>query len=111
MSASPSRAALHRQLRELARCQSGVLSRAQATQRGMSSAAISRRVVSGEWVTVLPGVYRYAVLPDSQVSLTWAALLWSGEGAALSHRTALDVWGCPCPRFDLVEVTTPQRRD
>jgi hypothetical protein len=76
----------------------------------MSSAAISRRLASGEWVRTHPGTYRFAVAPETDSQRFAAAALWAGEGAAVSHRTALRVWGVAC-EFDLIDVVTPHRRD
>jgi len=96
--------------RAIALAQHGVISRAQAVSLGMDSAAISRRVTSGAWLRVLPGVFQFAGAPMTQTSWMHAILQWAGPGAALSGRTALSLWGFPCS-FDSLDVTTPQRRD
>src|SRR5688572_23514008 len=108
--ASPAQQSVHAKLRELAASQAGVVSRRQALHLGMSSAAVSRRLSSGEWLPLLPGVYRFAATPETSTSWTHAAVMWAGPGAALSHRSALEAWGFRQP-FDLLEVVTTHRRE
>lgn len=70
----------------LAEQQYGVITRAQAIERGMSASAVARRVVSGHWVVVHPGVYRYAGTPVTARQRSFAATMWSG--GLVSHNTA-----------------------
>lgn len=77
-----------REIDLLGASQHGVVSRAQALDLGLSSAAIGRRLSSGEWIRVLPGIYRLASVPRTWHQWLLAAFLWAGEGAVVSHRSA-----------------------
>lgn len=70
------------------RRQAGVISRAQASDAGLSDRQVQRLVHSGQWTRLLPGIYLSA-----ESSLSWhawahAALLAAGPGAALVGETA-----------------------
>lgn len=71
-----------RELQTLAE-QSGLISRTQALERGLSPSAITRRLASGEWKLVLPGVYRHVASPVSDLLMVHAAQLWLGTDAVL----------------------------
>src|SRR5688500_4537937 len=88
---SGQRRQLQRKVAELASTQHGLIARRQAVGLGMSEAAISRRLSAGDWVRVLPGVYRFAAAPQTAAQALAAAGLWAGPDAAISHRTALGV--------------------
>jgi very-short-patch-repair endonuclease len=66
--------------------QYGVVSRAQAVERGMSESAVDRRLKSGRWVTVFPSVFRVVGAPVTARQRVMAAALWSG--GVVSHETA-----------------------
>ena len=54
---------------------------------------MQRRLQSGRWVLLHPGVYRLReCLPSWEQSLL-AACLWGGEGTMASHRAAARLWG------------------
>src|SRR5688572_29023964 len=76
----------------LARRQHGLLTREQAKDLGLSASAIARRLSSGAWARVLPRVFADAHAPETQFQRIKAAELWAGEGAAISHRSALSLW-------------------
>jgi very-short-patch-repair endonuclease len=76
----------------VASAQHGLLSRAQAHAIGLSKDSIYRRVQSGKWELVLPGVYRIAGSPPGWHQDLMAACLWAGRGAAASHRAAAALW-------------------
>jgi hypothetical protein len=61
----------------------GVLTRASAGSRGSWSGYHTRP--GGRWVRVLPGVYAVAGKPFNAL---FAAQLWGGELAVLSHHAA-----------------------
>lgn len=65
-----------------------VLGRAEALNRGMSRHAIDRRVASGRWRRVLPRTYS-TTQTLSNVDRLYAALIYAGNGAALSGAAAL----------------------
>ncbi len=82
------------------RRQFGVISRAQASEAGLTDRQVHRLVSSGEWTRLLPGVYLSA-----ESSLSWhtwahAALLAAGSGSALVGETAAAL-------RDLVPKTLP----
>lgn len=73
--------------------QAGVVSGDQARRAGLSDRQIGYRVHSGEWVRVLPSVYRLsAVAPSAECSLR-SASLWLGPAAALTGVGAAWWWG------------------
>lgn len=81
-------------LARIARSQAGVFHRRQAQTLGYSDAEVSRRLRAGAWArSGVPLVYRLASWPPSFEASCWAALLWGGPGAALSHATAAALWG------------------
>jgi very-short-patch-repair endonuclease len=69
-----------------AQSQFGLLTRVQARERGVSDSGISRRVQSGRWATVHPGVFRVVGAPRSEHQQALAAVLWTS--GALSHASA-----------------------
>ncbi|MBL8918417.1 MAG: DUF559 domain-containing protein [Myxococcaceae bacterium] len=79
----------------LASCQDGVVSLEQACARGMSRDQVKRRVQSGRWCRVHPGVYGIEGARHSWMRLVRAAALWAGDGGFLSHHTAAALWGLP----------------
>lgn len=73
--------------------QHGVISRSRAVRAGLSADQIERRVRSGRWERVLPGVYRIEGAPPTWRAKLSAVSLWAGPGAVFSHRTAAALWG------------------
>src|SRR5271154_2992331 len=84
---------LPRELRELAKDQQGVITRAQAIAAGLSPDAIKRRLKSGTWRRVAHGVYSTYNSKSSREGNLWIAVKRAGEGAVLSHETAAEVHG------------------
>jgi hypothetical protein len=70
------------------RQQSGVISRRQARDAGMSEDQIDRRLATGRWVTVCPGVYRPADHELSDEARVRAVGLWAGDRATISGLAA-----------------------
>lgn len=86
----------------------GVVALAQLMAAGLSGSAISRRVDSGRLHRIHRGVY--AVIPPEALAPEgrWlAAVLASGVGAALSHRSAAVLWELLDVDAELPEVTVP----
>ncbi|MDQ2725846.1 MAG: type IV toxin-antitoxin system AbiEi family antitoxin, partial [Actinomycetota bacterium] len=81
----------HRDVYHRAASQFGLISRAQALEKGMTAGQIARASTSGAWVTVHPGVYRLAGSPVSPESDLLAACL-AGGGAVASHQSAAWLW-------------------
>jgi len=72
---------------------------------------IAHAVRRGQVRTAFSGVLLSAELADSRLARLRAALLRAGPDAALSHLSALEVWGLPGPRCRDIHVTTgPGRR-
>src|SRR5687767_7680179 len=76
----------------LARRQEGVFSRSQLLARGASPDAINRRLRSGRWIGLVPGVYGYPSHPGTWLRQVWIAIL-AHEGSAAAHETAAALRG------------------
>lgn len=97
-------------LGNLARHQSGVISRSQALRAGLSTDMIRFRVSSGRWRQIHPGVYAtFSGVPGRGARL-WAAVLSAGTGAMLSHETAGELHRLVDKPTDLIYVTVPRER-
>lgn len=93
----------------VARAQHGVIERQQAL-RHLDSGGISRRVRAGQLEVVHPRVYRVAGAPVTWEQRLVAAQLAAGPGAAISHRSAAQLWGMADGLGDVVELTVPASR-
>jgi len=97
-------------LRYLAQRQSGVVTRFQALQAGLTVDMIKFRVRSVRWRQIYPGVYAtYTGTPGRSTRL-WAAVLSVGPGAVLSYQTAAELQGLADKRDALIHVTVPRER-
>lgn len=99
-------------LRDVVRAQHGVISRRQALDGGLTPAQIKHRISSERWVQLFAGVYSVFTGPPSPDALRWAAVLWGGTGAVLSHESAADVYGMldgPPPAVRHVSVPLTRR--
>lgn len=85
----------------------GLITRDEALAVGIDDRAIQRRLDSGEWVRVHPGVYLVASTPRSWEQSLVAACLAAGDSAVVSHRAAALVWGFAPFRARLVEISVP----
>jgi very-short-patch-repair endonuclease len=98
-------------VRDIARGQGGVVTRAQLLAAGVSGAAIDRALRAGRLHRVHPGVY--STLPPEHITedgLLIAALHAAGPGARLSHGTAAWRWHLiPAPPTT-TELTAPKGR-
>jgi hypothetical protein len=97
-------------LRELARFQAGMVNRRQAMQAGMSRSSITAKVTSGRWRLIHLGVYATFTGPMTRDAALWAALLYAGKGAQLSHETAAEILRLTDQRSALIHVTIPAER-
>ncbi|EGD55147.1 type IV toxin-antitoxin system AbiEi family antitoxin domain-containing protein [Gordonia neofelifaecis] len=75
-------------LSSLLRDQDGVVTREQVCACGLDSAFIRRRLRSGAWVRVHPGIYLTHTGPATWLQRAWCAILVA-EPAALSDQSAL----------------------
>lgn len=87
--------------------QQGLITREKALTIGLSEDAILRRVASGKWRLMFPGVYAVSGSPDSWIQKLLGACLWA-DGIA-SHRAGAAVWGLEGFDARLIEVTTERR--
>lgn len=67
--------------------QAGAFTWSQARDCGFGKATISRRVRSGEWRRMYPGVYVLAGAPPGRRRDLWAAVLAVGPTATVSHES------------------------
>jgi len=96
-------------LRRLADRQCGRVSVAQLGALGIESWVIARWVDGGYLHQVLPRVYAVGHRASSVDADVWAAVLYAGPGAMLSHATALWWHGLIENRPWPLQVTTPRR--
>src|SRR3954467_14461173 len=94
----------------LAERQRGVASRAQLVRIGASDDGIDRRIRAGRLHVIHRGVYAVGRRHLSREARYVAALLFAGDGAVLSHRSAADVWELRSPKEPRIDVTVPLDR-
>jgi very-short-patch-repair endonuclease len=94
----------------LANSQHGVVSRVQLRALGASAEMIDAWIASGRLIVVHRGVYAVGHRVLSVEAQWMAGVLAGGEGAALSHRAAGDLWQLTGLRRALADVTVPRRR-
>lgn len=105
----PAEEHLERRIGRLATRQYGVVSRSQLLGLGLGPAAIDSRLAVGRLHGVFQGVYAVGH-PLVALRGRWlAAVLASGDGAALSHDAAAALWGIAAWRAGPVDVTTARR--
>lgn len=91
--------------------QDGVIARRQALQAGMSPAQVRQMVSTGRWETVQPSVHRSLQHLPGTAARVRSAVLWAGQGAALSGLAAAYWWGLTMVEPSEVEVVVPHRRN
>lgn len=87
--------------------QRALVTRPQVLNLGGSAGAIYRRVRSGQWKTVQPGVYQTDDRRSSWEDQLLAAVLAAGEDSCASHRAALVLWELDGISTAPVELTVP----
>ncbi|KZM34808.1 type IV toxin-antitoxin system AbiEi family antitoxin domain-containing protein [Oerskovia enterophila] len=88
----------------------GFVRRVDALREGHSPHALKQLVARGYLEKVAHGVYRVTVVPVSEYDDLHLAVLWTGvDEAALSHETALDLYGLSDVNPDRIHVTVPRR--
>lgn len=80
-------------LSELLVRQSGVITRRQALGAGLPATAIDNQLRSRRWQQLQRGVYACFSGSPARDAELWAAVLRAGKDAALSHRTAAELYG------------------
>ncbi|MDQ4132611.1 MAG: type IV toxin-antitoxin system AbiEi family antitoxin domain-containing protein [Actinomycetota bacterium] len=97
----------------LAAAQHGAFHRHQVLAVGFTPRMIQRRLESGLWVTVHPGVYRVASAPPSWEQRLMAACLAGEPTAVASHRAAGALWtlhGLERGRIEITVADTKRSR-
>jgi hypothetical protein len=97
-------------LLDQARWQAGLITREQALHAGLSSNSITSKVVHNRWQQVHRGVYATFTGSLVQEARLWAAVLYTGPGARLSHESAAELIGLADRRSPLIHVTIPPNR-
>lgn len=99
-----------RELAALAAGQHGVVGRDQVVALGYGDGAIKARLQLGQLHGIHRGVYSVGHRRLTIRGQWLAAVLASGEGAVLSHRSAAALWGLVRPRWSPVDVTSRHGR-
>ncbi len=89
----------------MAERQRGLITRAQLEAIGLGRGGIAHRLSTGRLHQVHRGVYLVGHRVPAPLTRETAALLSSGAGALLGHRSAATVWRMPVPAIDDVEVS------
>jgi hypothetical protein len=76
----------------------------------MKSDQIESLLRAGYWRTLQRGVYSLFTGPPSRQMTLWAAVLSAGDGAALSHDTAAELFKITDWTSSLIHVTIPWQR-
>jgi hypothetical protein len=90
--------------------QAGMVSRRQVLRAGIAASTIRSKVQHGLWQQVHLGVYAAFTGPVAWEARLWAAVLYAGRGALLSHETAAEILQLTDRRFPVIQVTIPQSR-
>jgi very-short-patch-repair endonuclease len=94
---------------KLAREQHGVLTRRDLLALGFTEKGIKHRVASGRLHPISSGIYVVG-RPELTPHGRWmAAVLVCGDGAALSHRSAAELWGIGFEEKGRIDVTVARR--
>lgn len=101
--------AFDERIAEVAGRQHGVVARRQLLALGLGREAIAVRLRTGRLHRLHRGVYAVGHPVISREGRWMAAVLASGQGAVLSHRSAATLWGMLAPSSRAIEVTTPRK--
>jgi very-short-patch-repair endonuclease len=97
-----------RRIADLAGRQHGVVGRRQLLGLGVGEDAIDHRRWSGSLHRIHPAVYSVGHRVLGSKGRWMAAVIASGHGAVLSHRSAAALWGIR-PYSGVIEVTVPRK--
>ena len=89
---------------QLAKKQEGVISYAQLRRLGVTEMGRRIRLLSGEWIKVLPSVLRLYWADETWMQRVWAASLWVDRGGCISHRTAAVLAGFAIAHPETIDV-------
>lgn len=90
--------------------QIGMVSRRQLDAAGVTDKGIRVQLKARRWQRVHPGVFATFTGPLPRTAVLWAAMLYAGEGAALSHDTAAELHELTDDVERTVHVTVPVER-
>jgi very-short-patch-repair endonuclease len=90
--------------------QAGVVSRSQALSSGLTRGTIDARVTFGRWKQLYLGVYATFTGHITREAQLWAAVLYAGRGAYLSHETAAEINRLADSQSLVINVTIPANR-
>lgn len=94
----------------LARRQAGAFTFAQAIDLDYPSSTIGRRLASGSWKRLHPGVYTAGGSPHTRELELWAAVLAVGHDAVLTHESAAIAHGAERLPLHPLTLTNPHGR-
>jgi hypothetical protein len=97
-------------MRATIKAQAGVVSRQQLLRDGTNRMTIVSRVKRGQWRQVHQGIYTTFGGELTRQAELWAAVLYAGRGAIISHETAAEILGITDRRTASVDVTVPAPR-
>jgi len=92
---------------DLASEHGGYFTTRDALRAGLSYRQLSYHVLSGELERVSHGVYRLVNYPAHQHGDMIAATLWAGPDSAISHESALAVYGLASAMPAIIRLTAP----
>ena len=87
-----------------------MLSRAQVLARGLTRAIMLSEAEAGQLAANLPRRLCGLFGCTQPRSTLWAAVLYAGPGAMLSHQTAAELWGLADKPSSLIHLTIPGDR-
>src|SRR5829696_5458193 len=90
---------------EIAARQSGVVSRKQLIAAGLTHRQIDRRIESGRLHVIHRGVYAVGHRVLGAPGRWWAAVLACGEGAVVSHWSAVHAWQVRLSDASVVDIS------
>jgi hypothetical protein len=97
-------------MRATIKAQAGVVSRRQLLRDGTNRMTIVSKLKSGRWRQIHHGVYMTFSGELTRQAELWAAVLYAGRGAILSHETAAEILGITDRRAASIDVTVPAPR-
>ena len=99
-----------RTLAALAARRHGLFLVADALAAGFTYPQIRKRRARGEWLSDYETVLRFAGTPDTHEGRLLTVCLAAGPSAAVSHRAAAWLYGCPGGSATLLEISCPRWR-
>lgn len=90
--------------------QAGIVTRKQAMLAGLSADKVTWLLKSGAWRPGFRGTYATFTGPIGRAAWQWAAVLYSGRDAYLSHRTAARINHLTDDAPSVIDVTIPATR-